>query len=434
MAPEEPSPASDEHAHHHHHHGAAGDPMVDPLGLEMSRDASGTAWEPDSTPMYMHHFGVGEWMLMAHYNASVAYDDQEGPRGGTQFMSTNWAMVMAERIVSGGQFAGRAMLSLEPLTTGGPAGYPLLLQTGETAYGVPLHDRQHPHNLFMEVAARYRHALVDGLSAELYAAPSGEPALGPAAFPHRISAEYDPVAPITHHWQDSTHISFGVVTLGFYTRRLKLEASWFNGREPGENRYDFQFRPLDSYSVRLSANPDDNASFQVSYGFLKSPEAQLPEQSEQRLTASGTFNRRLGASANWATTVVFGRKIPSIEPPSNSLLLESSIESGPDVIFGRAEYVQKTGSDLSVPGMDLTLFPVGAIGIGYVRNFPALFGVVAGAGVRVAINFVPASLSSLYGGSTPLAALVFLHFRPIEMPGSAQAQAMPCISPNFACK
>jgi len=387
----------------------------DAVALGMSREGSGTAWQPDSTPMFMHHFMVGEWMVMLHYNGGIGFDDQTGPRGGRQFISTNWEMLMAQHDLAGGLFAARLMLSLEPLTTGGAAGYPLLLQTGETANGLALHDRQHPHDLFMEVAAKYSHPLGSLLGVQLYLAPSGEPALGPVAFPHRTSAMYDPIAAISHHWQDSTHVSFGVATFGLFTRTWKLEGSWFNGREPDENRYDFDFRAFDSYAVRLSFNPDADTSFQVSYGYLNSPEALTPGQSVQRLTASATWNVPWGDEGNWATTAVFGRNIPSAEGPSNSLLLESSLERGLNVFFGRLEYVQKTGADLVVVGQGSTLFPLGVVSLGYLRHFGALCHVVPGLGVRGAVNLIPGSLSDSYGGTTPLSAMVFLHLRPERM-------------------
>ena len=150
-------------------------------------------------------------------------------------------------------------------------GFPQLLQTGESYHGVHLHDRQHPHDFVMEASFTIRHPLSDWLGAELYLAPVGEPALGPTAFMHRASAEGDPFPPISHHWQDSTHISFGVATAALYTKQVKLEASWFNGREPDDNRWNFDFDTLDSFSVRLSANPVRPVSLQVSYGYLDNP-------------------------------------------------------------------------------------------------------------------------------------------------------------------
>ena len=224
---------------------------------------------------------------MAHYNLFAGYDRQNGERGDYQWISTGWGMLMESRSLWGGGLVRRQMLSLEPWTTT-KGGYPLLLQTGEEVDGEPLHDRQHPHDLFMEIAAVYSRPLSDSLAFQVYVAPSGEPALGPTAFPHRMSAFSDPLAALSHHWQDSTHIAFGVLTAGVLTRKIKLEGSWFNGREPDDERYDFDFRPLDSYSGRISVNPTPSLSFQASYGYLKSPEELHPEESVHRLTASAT--------------------------------------------------------------------------------------------------------------------------------------------------
>jgi hypothetical protein len=221
-----------------------------PLGIEETRDASGTAWQPDSTPMFMWHARSGDWRLGLHTNSFFGFDGANS-RGDDQFLSINWLMGMATHPVGTGDLTFRAMLSAEPATMP-KNGYPLLLQTGESFEGEPLHDRQHPHDLFMELAARYRRPIGDTFGLELYAAPVGEPAIGPAAFPHRFTSMGDPLAPLGHHWFDSTHITFGVLTAGVFTNKLKLEGSWFNGREPDEERWDFDFRQPDSVAARLS--------------------------------------------------------------------------------------------------------------------------------------------------------------------------------------
>lgn len=421
---EGPQNPADEHspeAHSHHHQEASTDHetvsadhesrLEDPLGLSMSREGSGTAWQPDSTPVYGHHFMAADWMLMLHYSLQVGYIDQGSTRGDSQFSSMNWVMFMAQHALLGGQFTSRVMLSAEPFTTGGKRGYPLLLQTGESVDGVPLHDRQHPHDLFMEVAAKYNHALAGDFALEVYAAPSGEPALGPVAFPHRPSASANPLAPLGHHWQDSTHISFGVVTVGLYTRQLKLEGSWFNGREPDENRYDFDFHPLNSYSGRLSYNPLADLSFQVSYGYLKSPEELEPDISVQRITASGTYNRPLQAG-NWATTAVFGHNIPSSGPSTSSALLESNFELSRNTVFGRLEFIQRTGGDLVLPVADAqSVFNAFVLELGYVRDFE-LGPTTIGFGAVGSANFLSGGLQPFYGSKVPLGGMVFLRLRP----------------------
>ncbi len=181
--------------------------------------------------MYAKGFVLGDWSLMAHGLAFGGYDYQGSRRGGGQVFSTNWAMLMAQHEFLGGEFGARLMMSGEEFTDGG-RGYPLLLQSGEAFHGVPNHDRQHPHDLFMEMAAMYTRPITKDVGFQFYGGPVGEPALGPVAAPHRESAAADPFAPLGHHWMDSTHVTFGVVTAGLFTRDFKLEASWFNGREP----------------------------------------------------------------------------------------------------------------------------------------------------------------------------------------------------------
>jgi len=202
-----------------------------PFGMPMTRMGSGTAWLPDASAMRAWHFMAGPWMLMVHGDAFLQYDHQGGPRGDDQVGSINWAMLMAMRQLAGGTLHLHGMASAEPLTIG-KRGYPLLLQSGETYQGVPLHDRQHPHDLFMELSALYERPITQRLGVLVYAAPVGEPAIGPVAYMHRPSALNDPFAPLAHHWTDATHITYGVLTAALFTRNVKLEATLFNGREP----------------------------------------------------------------------------------------------------------------------------------------------------------------------------------------------------------
>ena len=201
--------------------------MTGVLGIPLTREGSGTSWLPDSTPMYAKHAQFGSWNLMLHGNVFVQYIDEGSNRGDEQFGSINWLMGMARRSLGRGQLFLRAMLSAEPWTVGN-CGYPDLLATGELCNGEPLHDRQHPHDLFMEVAAGYERPISDDVAIQLYGGPSAEPALGPTAYPHRLSSFPGPLAPITHHWLDATHISFGVITAGVFSRKWKVEGSLFN--------------------------------------------------------------------------------------------------------------------------------------------------------------------------------------------------------------
>jgi hypothetical protein len=364
--------------------------------------------------MYAVHFAAGEWILMLHGQVFAGFDAQSSRRGGRDWISTNWLMLMATGPLGPGQLGARAMITAEPFTVPA-AGYPLLLQTGETYRGVALHDRQHPHDLFMELAASYASPLGDALAFQLYAAPVGEPALGPVAYPHRLSASSDPLAPLGHHWEDSTHISFGVLTAGLFTRQFKLEGSWFNGREPDEDRTDFDLRRLDSFSARLSWNPSDPWSFQASYGFLKSPDALEPEVRVQRLTASATLNLPLPAGGNWASLALWGRNIPStLEPTSDALLLESNLDlDGRNTVFGRAEYTVKDGHHLVLPEpIARNAFGVLTLVLGYVRDFGPFGWIVPGIGARGSVNVIAPALEPFYGSRLPVGAMIFVRVRP----------------------
>ncbi|HEV8336560.1 MAG TPA: hypothetical protein VGR67_09105 [Candidatus Polarisedimenticolia bacterium] len=387
-----------------------------PLGIPETRNASGTAWQPDSTPMHGVHFTRGSWSIMAHENFFAGYDYQGSDRGDSEWTAPNWGMLMEKRSVGRGELMFRQMLSLDPVTMGSN-GYPLLLQTGESLRGLPLHDRQHPHDLFMEIAAVYTHPLSESMAFQLYLAPAGEPALGPVAFPHRLSAASDPLASLSHHWQDSSHISFGVLTAGLMTRKLKLESSWFNGREPDEHRYDFDLRRPDSYSGRLWFNPSEAWSLQVSYGYLASPEELQPDESLHRFTTSAAYNLPVGPSGVLATTAVMGRNHPSKGPETSSWLLEANYETnGRSVLFGRAEYVEKTGEDLVLStAFEPEVFKIKSLVAGYVfrvTNTPTL---VLGLGARASVSFIGSDLEPFYGTRNPSGYMVFLQIHPTAM-------------------
>jgi hypothetical protein len=377
-------------------------------GYSMMRDASGTAWQPDSTPMEGFSWKSGGWTGMVHGYADLVYDHQNGPRGGTKTFSPSMFMVMAQHALGPGTLTLRSMLSLDPAM--GPRGYPLLLQTGETADGVtPLIDRQHPHDLFMELAGVFSAPLGRGSSAFVYVGYPGEPALGPPTFMHRFSGQDDPAAPITHHWMDSTHITFGVVTAGLVHGPWKIEGSVFNGREPDQHRWDFDPLRLDSYSGRLSFNPTPDWALQVSYGYIHSPEQLTPNVNQHRLTASATYNRPL-KGGNWQTTFSWGR---NYDEPGNTLdgfLLESALNVGRHTIFARAENVQK--DELFEPPSPLAghVFRVSAISLGYVYDLPVAKHLALGFGVAGTANLVPATIQPAYGGD-PTGYMPFLRLK-----------------------
>src|SRR3989442_4339346 len=278
--------------------------LIDPLGVSMERMGSGTTWIPDAVPLPARHVMAGSWLLMLHGFGFVQYDAQGGPRGGDQFGSLNWVMLMASRDLLGGRFQARTMLSLDPATVSN-RGYPLLLQSGETYRGQPLVDRQHPHDFWMEFAVMYQRALSRSIGVTVYAAPSGEPALGPVAFMHRPSAMDNLAAPLSHHWQDATHISFGVFTAGLFARHWKLEGSVFNGREPNEERWGLDRIRFDSYSGRFTAHLDSSWVVSAGYGFLKSPQALTPSESIHRVTASLLHGRKLGTEGQIASSIIW---------------------------------------------------------------------------------------------------------------------------------
>jgi hypothetical protein len=396
------------------------------LGIPSARDGSGTSWLPDETPMRALHGRAGGWDLMLHGNVFVGFDHQGSDAGSSRFISTNWVMGMARRPLAGGELTLRTMLSLEPLTVGGQ-GYPLLLQTGETYQGEPLVDRQHPHDLFMELAVRYARELGGGLALEIYGGPAGEPALGPTAFPHRASSMADALAPLGHHWQDSTHITFGLITVGIFNRWLKVEGSWFNGREPDEERYDLDLRGFDSFSARVAVNPTPTWSLQASVGFLESPETLEPEVSVHRVTASATHTVDLGRGRSWSTTAIWGRNLPSEGHASDSFLVESAADLGRwGTTFARAEYVHKEGHDFGLmPPRDEEALPVGALALGHVHDLPALAGLVPGVGIRGAVHVVPEGLEDRYGTRFPLGVMIYLRMTPAAMSAGQHAPTPP---------
>ena len=387
-----------------------------PLGIPESRMGSGTSWLPDASPMHAAEIMLGEWTLMLHGKGFLQYDRQQGSRGGDQIGVTNWGMAAVSRALGAGRLELRGMLSAEPWTIGA-RGYPLLLQSGESYGGAPLHDRQHPHDLFMELAALYERPVARNLALSFYIAAVGEPAVGPVAFPHRPSAADDPLAPISHHWQDGTHITFGVVTAGVFTRGVKLEGSWFNGREPDEQRtgFDYSGRKLDSYSVRMTANPGPRWSVSAWYAYLKSPELLHPDESLHRYGAAALTTQPFGRRGRWASALIWGANDQiSAGQPSHSVVLESSLDlDGTNAVFGRLEYVGKSAQELVVPSvLSAVEYDVGALALGYRRTVGTFAGLAAGAGARGSLNFVPASLQPEYGSRTPVGLVVYLELRP----------------------
>jgi hypothetical protein len=380
---------------------------------------SGTSWAPSSSQMNMWDKIAGKWLFMFHFNVFAGINSQGGPRGVMKVESQNWFMPMAFRRVGPGTLELRGMFSFEPFTFP-PGGSPLLFQTGETYKGQPLIDRQHPHDLWMELSATYTAALGEHATWFTYFGYPGEPALGPPAFMHRASASENPSAALAHHLQDSTHISFGVLTTGFTYGWFKLEGSIFNGREPDENRYNFEAHPWNSRSARLSFAPNKHWAAQVSYGFLRAPEATEPNTDTRRATASLQYNKPL-KGGNWASAFIWGRNHQSgggERANLNGYTAESTINFlNKNYLFTRLELVDK--NELLRPADRARLgisevhpsFRIGAYTFGGARDFWQTDKLSLAIGSDVTFYSMPAVLNPLYGNS-PVSWKLFLRLRP----------------------
>lgn len=386
--------------------------------LPMNRDGSGTSWMPDESPMYGYMIHGKKWMTMIHGNVFLRYNNQDlfnkGNRGGSpRIDAPNWFMLMSQRKVGAkGLFSVNTMFSLDPLTVGN-GGYPLLYQTGESYQGHKLVDKQHPHDLFAELNLSYIHQLSN--SSDLYVSVGypGEPALGPPVFMHRLSAMSNPDAPLSHHYADATHITFGVATLGFRLSDVKVEGSIFTGREPDEHRYDFDKPRFDSYSVRLSYNPSKQWALQVSNGWIHSPEEAEPQQNVQRFTASAIHTKMLGDNSYVSTTLVYGRNHLSDNGKTlPSVLLESALQLSKTAVYGKYEYVKKDAEELDLqsiagnPDYNINAVTLGANQIiGSFKNTDLRLG------LQGTLNISPATLKPIYG-TMPVGFEVYLRISP----------------------
>ena len=381
--------------------------------------SAGTSAEPNSTPAPMAMWMRGNWMLMLHGLAFITDEQQSGPRGADKFFSTNWLMPMAQRGLGPGQLTLRAMFSLEPATVTGRQ-YPLLFQQGETAYGRPIADGQHPHDFLMELAALYDLRIGEHSLVSVYAAPVGDPALGPTAFPHRASAAENPVGTLGHHQEDSTHIASDVVTLGVTHRFIRIEASGFHGREPDEHRWNLDQGAIDSWSTRLTVQPGQNWSGQYSYGHIRSPEALFPDEDQDRMTASAMYNRPIGKNGtrgNWASTLAWGRTRDTDGGVENSYLLESTLQLGKNNLWTRIENAGRTnelllGERPLPPGFsEAPLTHVQAYTFGYDREVARAPHLSMALGGQITAYGVGQPLKATYGDH-PVGGLIFLRLRP----------------------
>lgn len=402
----------------HSAHNMAMNPPTTMIEEILRHDTAGTSAQPASTPHAMLMTQKGPWTLMFHGNGFLVDQQQTGPRGGDKLFGASWLMPMAQRELGPGTFTARVMLSLDPATITNRR-YPELFQLGETAFGNPIVDGQHPHDFFMEFALLYDLKLGENALLSFYGAPVGDPAMGPTAFAHRASASEDDLAPLGHHLQDSTHIANDVVTLGLTYKVARVEASAFHGREPDEFRWNIDSGAIDSWSARLTVNPAANWSGQYSISRLKSPEQLFPTEDTLRMTASITYNRPL-TNGNWATMLLWGRNrdIPDGQV-FNSYLAESTLRFAKhNYAWTRIENVDRSnelllGENPLPPGFnERFLARVQAYTFGYDREFNFIPHVSSAFGGQYTLYTKPSFLNPIYGTNT-MGVLMFVRFRAI---------------------
>ena len=378
--------------------------------------ASGTSMNPESWKMPMLMRTADGWQLMFMGSAFVVETQQTGPRGADKFYSESWGMFAASHELAGGTFMFDLMLSLDPATITGRR-YPELFQTGETAFGKPLVDAQHPHDFIMALGFHYAHSLGEHTTLQLYFAPVGDPALGPVAFPHRASASELPQAPLGHHWEDSTHIADEVLTAGILYKKVRLEASGFYGTEPDENRWNIDYGPMNSWSTRLSIMPAKNWIAQVSVGRLARPERQEPGDIV-RSTASLQYTRPM-QSGQWSTSLIWGRNHRLLDHNnSNAYLLESVFPiHRKNFLTGRIELVDKNELFSDQPDLAEQLartvgssFRVGAYTFGGTRDIGTFRKIETGIGANITTYSLPGAIRPYYGDH-PLAVNIYLRLR-----------------------
>lgn len=389
--------------------------------LPRARLGSGTSWQPDASPLYSVIPTVGRWGLMVHGNLYTGYNWYGSKRGGQRFMGRNTLMGSLFRTFKKSEVLLRLALSFEPLTIGS-RGYPLILQTGQTRDGAErLHDRQYALDFFRELAVLYTWHVTPRWAASVYAAAAGEPAVGPNSFTQRVSASPDPIAPLGFQLQESSHSSFGVLTVGAFTRTLKLEASWFNGRVPGSRRYGIYIRKPDSYSVRVSWNPAPEWSGQVSYAFFEEPVPLEPKEQQHRLSGSVSHTMSFAGDLMVASTLSGAMRVRS-SIAGAALLGEIYLNLRTHhAIYGRFEILQKSGIELELsrpaePTREL--HAVGTLALGYVYYFGPFISLSPGLGVRGSVSPVARELERDYGTRAPLGVMVYAQLRTAAMPSS----------------
>jgi hypothetical protein len=408
-----PASAQEDMTAHHHMDSMEPSAMaMHPLGFGHGRHGSGTSWLPDANVARHLMTQAGSWTLMAHGVVFAGGIGMNGPRGDEKFVGPNMIMTMAEHGGATTLWRLSAMFSADAATVGG-AGYPLLFQTGETWNGEALHDHQHPHNIFSELSVSATRAVGAGTALSLYAAPVGEPALGPPAYPHRPVGWNDPLAPIGHHWQDATHIAYGVATVGVERRTWRIEGSTFNGREPGEDRAEIRAPEFDSFSGRLSVNPVASWSFQASHGYLHRPEEAHPDHDAWRTTASAVWVQPATNGRSLDMALVWGRnRVDRVNMDSWLIEGEWSHENALTP-FARFEYVEKSAEELVLPSSfdPERIHPLRQATLGAVVGLPLKGSLGWGVGAQGVLTLTPRDLRPVYG-ENPGGWAVFLRIRP----------------------
>ncbi|MBN8568040.1 MAG: hypothetical protein J0M18_00295 [Ignavibacteria bacterium] len=386
------------------------------LSLPMNRNGSGTAWLPDVSPMDGYTIHSNNWMLMFHGNIFLRYTSTNinniGKVESSMWDAPNWFMGIAQRkIGTDGLFKFSLMMSFDRLTEGGD-GYPLLFQSGETWKGKPIVNRQHPHDLFSELSIAYTQRINKDIDITGYFGLPGEPALGPVAFMHRVSSSNNPDAPLSHHWQDATHITFGVGTLGIRLNIFRIEGSIFSGREPDENRYNFDKPTFDSYSYRFSMNPNRNFAIQFSQGFIKSPEILEPNVNITRTTASVIHSYNFMKNCKLNTTIAWGVNNKGSDHNEHSILAESNLGLSKANIYGRYELVQKDPEELDLTGFEHDRkFNINAFTIGGNYKLTKVENVEVVVGIQGSLYIIPSDLEEEYG-KNPLSAQIYIRLSP----------------------
>ena len=367
--------------------------------------------------MPMDGAAPGGWALMQDGNLFVLVNHQGGPRGGDELTAPNWWMGMATHSSARGSLTLTGMLSLDPATVG-TAGYRLLFQVGEALNQRPIVDRQHPHDLWMQLSASWRVSLGRATALTLSGGPVGEPALGPPAFMHRASAAAIALAPLSHHTFDSTHVAFGVATLGVDRGPVTFEASVFNGREPDQRRWDFDFGRMDSVSGRVWFRPAARWEMQVSTGHLVAPE-QLSHGNLVRTTASATYLDTTNGGLTAATVGVGMNKAEDVT--RHAVFGEASHVWRRSLVSIRGEIVEVESALLETGELPVSVIDeartavVGTVTVGVTRDIARLKGVVAAVVVNGTTYRVPPSLHVSHGGH-PFSFQVGLQIRRRESP------------------